>query len=150
MKKRNWIISSVLAGSIITIGAVGVTQACGGQGGLFRGDHRGDKMIHVMKGLDLTKEQRQSIRSIRNEQRDKMGEQQDAMMDIRKSLREQAHSDSYDVTKVRELADAKAKIMADMTVQRTETMNRIYKELSPEQRAELDSYKERGFGRGNF
>jgi len=150
MKKRNLVICSILAGSILTIGTAGLVHACGGPGGHYYGDHRGDKMRHVMKKLDLTTEQREAIRNIKDEQREQMSTKRDEMMDIRKALREQVRADSYDASKVRELADTKAKLMADMTVKRIETMNRIRKELTPEQVAKLDSFKERGFRRGDF
>jgi len=149
MKKRNWLIGSVVAGSMLTIGAVGISHACGGMGGPG-GHHRGGMMMHMMEKLDLTKQQRQTIRKIRNEQRDQMSAKQDEMFDIRKTLREQATGDNYDAGKVRELANAKAKIMTEMTVKRIETMRRIRKELTPEQVSKLESFKERGFGRGGF
>ena len=147
MKKRNWIIGSILAG---TIGVAGVAHACGGPGGHFRGDHKGGRMMHVMKKLDLTKEQRQAIRTIKNESRDKMEVKRDEMLDIRKALHEQVKTEKYDAAKVRKLADAKAKLMADMTVQRINTMHQIRKELTAEQLEELDEIKDRRFGRGGY
>ena len=146
MKTRNWIIGSILAGSMLSLGAMGVANACGGPGG----QGRGDRMMHVMQQLDLTKDQRQAIRSIKDEQRDQMRANRDAMMDIRKSLREQVHAANYDAVKVRELADAKAKIMADMTVQRSATMHRIRQQLTAEQQAKLDNMQPAGPGRGHF
>lgn len=147
MKKRNWIIGSILAG---TIGIAGVAHACGGPGGHFRGGHSGDRMMHVMQTLDLTKEQREAIRNIKNESRDQMEVKRDEMFEIRKALHEQGSAETYDAAKVRQLADAKAKIMADMTVQRIKTMHQIRKELTAEQLEELDEIKDRRFGRGGF
>lgn len=151
MKKRNWVISSVLAASIITMGTASVVHACGGPGdGGRHGSFRGDKMMHMMGNLELSKAQRQSIRKIKNEQRDQMGAKQDEMIDIHKALREQAGAENYDAAKVQELANAKAKIMAEMTVQRMKTMNRIRKELTAEQIEKMDEFKARRFGRGHF
>ena len=144
MKKRNWIIGSVLAG---TIGLAGVAHACGGPGGHFRDHHGGDRMMHVMKTLDLTKEQRTAIRKIKNESRDQMEVKRDELFEIRKALREQGSAETFDAAKVRELADAKAKIMADLTVQRIKTMHQIRKELTAEQLKELDEMKDRRFER---
>lgn len=146
MKKRNWIIASLLAG---TLCVAGVAQACGGPGGHDRGDHKGDRIMHVMKKLDLTKEQRQTIRNIKNDSRDQMEAKRDEMSDIRKALREQGSSETYDADNVRELADAKAKVMADITVQRIESMRQIRKELTPEQLEKLDNIKDRRFGRSD-
>lgn len=143
MKKPNLILSSLLAGSIITMGAVGAVQACNGPGGHSGGEHRGDKMMHVMKKLDLSSEQKKAIRSIKNESRDQMQSNRDAMMGIKKALRNQASAANLDTKKVRELADTRAKLMADMTVKRIETMHRIRKELTAEQLEKMDKFKER-------
>lgn len=147
MNKRNWIIGSILAG---TIGMAGVAHACGGPGGHDRGEHGGDRMMYMMKTLDLTTEQRQAIRKIKNESRDQMEVKRDELFEIRKALREQGTADKYDEAKVRELADAKAKITADMTVQRIKTMHQIRKELTAEQLAELDEMKNQRFERRGF
>lgn len=145
MNKRNWIIGSILAG---TIGIAGVAHACGGHGDHSRGDHRGDRMMHVMKKLDLTKEQRQAVRNIKKESRDQMEVKRDEMFELHKALQKEGSAKKYNAAKVRELADAKAKLMSDMTVQRIETMNRVRKELTPEQIEKLDDIKARRFGRG--
>jgi len=150
MKKRNVIIGGILAG---TIGVAGLAQACGGPGGGFRGghdDHRGDKMMYVMKKLDLNDEQRDAVRTIKRDSRDQMEAKRDEMYDIRQALRKQASAETYDVAKVRELADAKARVMADITVQRIETMQKVRQQLTPEQLEEFDDIKDRRFKRGGF
>ena len=144
MKKRNLIIASILAGSI---GIAGVAQACGGPGGHFRDGHKGDRMMHVMKKLDLTDEQKQAVSSIKDESKDAMESKRDEMSAIRKALHEQESAETYDAAKVRELADAKAIIMSDMTVQKVETMNRIRQQLTAEQREKLDRIKEKRSGK---
>lgn len=152
MKKRNLIIGSILAGSI---GVAGLAQACGGPGGGgFRGSnhdgHGGDRMMHVMKKLDLSKEQRESMRNIKRDTRDQMESKRDEMFDIRQALQKQVRADNYDAARVRELADAKAKIMADITVQRIETMQKIRKQLTPEQLEEFNEMNEHRSKRGGF
>ena len=150
MKKRNLIIGSILAG---TIGIAGLAQACGGPGEGFRGAHKGhggDRMMHVMKKLDLSDEQRDAVRTIKRDSRNQMQAKRDEMQDIRQALRKQANAEAYDAAKVRELADAKAKIMADITVQRIETMQKVRKQLSAEQLAKFDDMKDRRSMRGDF
>lgn len=137
MKKRNLIVGSVLAGSILL--SAGAAHACKGPGG----HQRSDKMMHVMEKLDLSEEQLASISSIKDQQKEQMSASRTEMKNIREALREQANSDNYDAAKVRELADAKAKLIAEITVKRTETMNRIRKELTPEQIAKMDKMKQR-------
>lgn len=153
MKKRNWIIGSVLAGTLLTAGAVYAGGGCGGGSGFGPGGFeggRGGNMMHMVEQLDLTKEQRQAIWKIMDEQRDKMRNKRDDMFDLHKALREAATTDNYDATKVRQLADTKAKMMSDMIVERTETMNRIRKVLDAEQVKKLDATQDSFFGRGHF
>jgi len=142
MKKRNLIIASVLAGSLFSVAAVGAANACNSQSGHRDGHGHGGKMMHMMKNLDLTEKQSETIRSIKKEQNEKIQSTRANMKEIRKSLHEQAKAENFDAAKVRELADAKAKLMADMTVMRTETMHRIRKELTPEQVDKFDSMKQ--------
>jgi len=143
MKKRNLIIASILAG---TIGVAGAVQAFGSHDGgdrcNYKGEHRGDRMMYIMKELDLSDEQRQSVREIKKQNREQMKNNREQMMEIRKELREASSADNYDAAKVRELADKKAKLMADMTVKRVEIMQRIRSELTPEQQREFAKMKE--------
>ena len=151
MKKRNLIIASVLAG---TIGIAGAAQAFGGHGGgdrcNYKGEYRGDRMMHVMKELDLSDEQRQSVREIKKENREQMKASRQQMMEVHKELREASSADNYDASKVRELADKKAKLMADITVKRVEIMQRIRSELTPEQQKEFAEMKEHRSGREGY
>ena len=143
MKKRNLIIGSILAG---TIGIAGLAQACGGPGGNSRGDYEGrggDRMMHVLKKLDLSDEQRDSMRTIKRDSRDKMQSKRDQMSDIRQALHKQASADTYDAEKVRELANSKAALIADITVQRIETMRKVRQQLTAEQLKEFDEMKDR-------
>jgi len=144
MKKRSLILASILVGSLGVAGA-GVAHACSDHKGEHGDGHRGDKMMHVMKELDLSKEQREAIRDIKNESRDQMQAQRDKMHEIRKALREQASAETLDISKVRKLADEKSKIMADMTVQRMQSMHQIRKQLTPEQLEKFDKMKEKRF-----
>lgn len=140
MKKRTIIIGSILA---IALSSAGIIYAECGSGKYQRGGHKGHHLMHVIKQLDLTKEKRKTIRKIMNESRDQMDENRDEMADIRKALQEQRESTTFNVVKVRELADAKAKIMADMTVHKSETMHQIRQELSSEQLEKMGELKDR-------
>jgi len=139
MKKRNLIMVSILAGGLLTSGVSIARTGCD-----RFSDHHSDKMMHVMKEeLKLSDKQIEAIRAIKKEQASDMRSSMIEMKKIRRELREQVRSDNYDAAKVRQLADAKAKIMADMTVKRIDTMHRIRKQLTPEQAAKLDDMKKR-------
>lgn len=157
MKKRNLILAGILAGTLGVAGISGAAYACGGPGGdsrgdrhsQYRGEHRGDQMKHMMKKLDLSQEQREAIRTIKNESREQMQAKRDEMFEIRKALKKQASAKTFDAAKVRELAEAKSKIMADMTVQRIENMHEIRKQLTPEQLEKFDAMKNKRSKRNN-
>ncbi|NOR71112.1 MAG: periplasmic heavy metal sensor [Methylomarinum sp.] len=150
MKKRNWIISIILGASIITIGTARVANARGEWDGEFYGFHRGDKIMYLMRKLDLSKVQRQVIRSIKNETREQMVAKRDEIHDMRRIMFELANSDAYDTDKVRELASAISPIRVEIIVQRLETMNRIRKELTPEQVAKMDDFLSTRIRRDDF
>ncbi|MFW2374829.1 MAG: Spy/CpxP family protein refolding chaperone [Gammaproteobacteria bacterium] len=150
MKKRNLIISTVLATSILSVGAIGVASACGGPGGGFGGKGHGNKMMHVVEKLDLSKEQRTSIWKIMDKQKDTMRANREEMYSIRTALRDAAGSENYDEDKVRELANKKASMMSNMIVQRTQSMNQIQKLLTQEQQDKFNELQDRSFGRGRF
>lgn len=147
MKKRNLIMVSILAGSLFTMGTAfahtheGCDRFSDHHGAKMRHVMHGDKSMHMMQELNLSDKQLDTIRTIRKEQATDMRSTFTEMKKIRRELREQASADKYDAAKVRQLADAKAKIMADMTVKRIATMHRIRKELTPEQIKKLDSMK---------
>lgn len=150
MKKRNWIISTVLAGSILSVGAMGVASACGGPGGGFGGKGHGSKMMHMVEKLDLSKEQRTSVWKIMDAQKDTMRANREQMYSIHTALRDAAGAVNYDQDKVRELANKKASMMSDMIVQRTESMNKIRQLLNEEQVATFNKFQDRSFDRGRF
>ncbi|MBV1922145.1 MAG: Spy/CpxP family protein refolding chaperone [Pseudomonadales bacterium] len=150
MNKRQWIIASVFAG---TMGVAGLTHAFGGYGdsdgysdedrcngkkGEHKGKHRGGFGMRGFKHLDLTDEQQTVIKAIKTESRGQMKTTRSELSDIQKSLHEQSSADTYDASKVRELADAEAKLMSDIVVQRIQTKHNIRKELTGEQLIELE------------
>jgi len=152
MKKQNLIISSFLAVTMLTIGSTGVVHAYGGPyagpgAGPMDGpcDHhreaQSSRMMYMMNRLELDRKQREAIDKIRDEQDKKMQAKMDEMKEIRNAMREQAMAEKYDAAKVRELADAQAKLMSDMMVERMATMDLIRKQLTEQQAARMEQMK---------
>ena len=150
MKKRNLIIASIVAG---TIGLAGISYAsdyrgdrehCEYKGGHHRGHHDGHNkgMKYMMKELDLTSEQKKIFREIKKENREQMLANRDKMKELRKELHKLSTAEKYDASKVRELADKKASLMSDMIVKRAESMQKLRKELTPDQIEELEELNE--------
>lgn len=153
MKMRNLIVASTLAAGLAVAAASDAHAR--GHGGFGRGFDGSPGMAFegtgsdgfgqfrgVMRGLDLTDEQRDKIFDIMHAQapatRDKMNELRKA----REELRAAATAKSYDAKKVRELANAQAKAMADLIVMRAETFSKIYGLLTPEQQKKVEELKD--------
>jgi Spy/CpxP family protein refolding chaperone len=61
----------------------------------------------------------------------------DQIRDGHKAMRDLVTSDSYSLDQVRTLADQQAKLSADLTVARIDSMHRIRQVLTPEQQTKL-------------
>jgi Spy/CpxP family protein refolding chaperone len=161
MKKRNLIIASTLATGLAVAAAAGAVSAHGrgGFGPGFDGPagmafdgpgFGGPGHLHgLMRALDLSDEQRDKIFDILHAQspaaRDKMKE----LRKGRDELHEATTARNYDARKVRELANAQAKTIADLIVMRTETFNKVYGLLTPEQQKKVAELKDGGGWRGH-
>lgn len=103
--------------------------------------------MRMLRGLDLTAEQREQVSKIFQEQAPAFRERADALRAAHEALRKAAVDPNADV---RALADAVGKAHADAAVQRVETMRRVSALLTPEQRQKLEQGRSRhgGSGRG--
>ena len=102
--------------------------ACGGHG-----EHSVERMA---KHLGLSKDQVQAARAIEDKYRPKLREVEDRMSDNHKALAELKAGDP----KLRELADAGGKAMADMIVLRTQMKDEMDKVLTDAQREKMKSH----------
>jgi protein CpxP len=163
MKKRNIVLTTVLAGSVLTLAATGIVTAgprgdCGHgfatpRSAMFHGGGRhGHDMGLLARGLDLTQAQRDKIFQIRYDARPAMRDKMKQLRQARLALRDAATSDTYNAEQVHKLAQTQANVMTDLIAMRTETRNRIYHVLTPEQQAQVKQWQQngphRGFGRG--
>jgi Spy/CpxP family protein refolding chaperone len=146
MKKRNVIIGSVVG--LVALAAIGVAGArpggfCGAGLGADHSPFAGPMMHghghghlrHLMRQLDLTEEQRDKVFDILYAQVPAAREKTRELREGREALVSAAMSGNYDPQQVRTLADAQAKPISDLIVMRTETLNKIYAVLTPEQQA---------------
>ena len=146
MKARKYIITGLLAGGLLTGGAAGIAMArpagdcdMGPRGEWMSHEHghmRGGQFTRMVRHLDLTEAQQAQIRQIAEEARTAGKDARDALRENRQALHDLAAGTDYDAGRVRELADAQAKLQADLLVARTETMHRIHQVLTPEQQAQ--------------
>lgn len=100
--------------------------------------HHGGYHGHAMlRGIELTDEQKDKIFEIRHAAAPEMRTAMKQAMQAHKSLRELSRADTFDEARAKELAQAGADAMANAAVLRAKTENQIYAVLTPEQRSEL-------------
>jgi protein CpxP len=101
-----------------------------------------------LRGLDLTEAQRDQVFKIFHEQAPVLREHAQAAREASRELRAAATSPNFDRARVRELADAQAKAMAEMAFLRAEAMSRVVAILTPEQRQKLEERRDQRSRRG--
>lgn len=150
MKHRNLILTTLLAGSLATAAIVTVSHAgprCGERAGSYgegRGHSEGrhDPLQRLMQQLDLTDAQQNEIKAIIETSRRGTENVRQQLLDSRKAMRNLVTGSDYNVDKVRELADQQAKLRAELTVARIDTMHRSLQVLTAEQQAKLSKLRE--------
>jgi Spy/CpxP family protein refolding chaperone len=159
MKRRNLLTGAVLGVSLFGLAAVGTVIArphggvcdfgLGASAAALGGDwgHGGHRLHRLLRGLDLTEAQRDQVFQIMHQQMPAAREKMKALREGRQALRDAAMGQAYDAQQVRALADAQAKHLSDLIVMRTETFNKVYALLTPEQQAKVAEWKEQRRGR---
>lgn len=139
------LIAMLVSGSIIA----DIASAMPGQDGCGRaGRHRGmgpggagmdvEKRLERMAGaLDLTREQREQMRSIMEKIRPAMQPLRERLRDNRKQLQTLAQQDKAAEGAVRRLADMQGKALADMIVLRSRMHSEMRALLTPAQRRKM-------------
>lgn len=98
-------------------------------------------MMRQLRALDLTDAQEDKIFGIQHNSKPAMRDHMRAMQKAREALSEMQQDGRYDKARVRQLADAQAKAMADMIVLRSDTEQQIRNVLTAEQRAKADEMR---------
>jgi len=93
---------------------------------------------HVLSRLDLTSEQRTSIREILENERATLAPLRDAAFQRRRALAKTAGAPSFVETSVRAAAERVAKARIDLAVGRARMLARVRAVLTPEQRRRLE------------
>ncbi|HSH08527.1 MAG TPA: Spy/CpxP family protein refolding chaperone [Burkholderiales bacterium] len=108
------------------------------RGGGMHHRGRGDRMMRMLRGLDLSEAQRDQIFQIRHAQAPAMRAQMKAVHAARKDLRELALAPDYDAAKAQASADALARATSQMALMRIDMTRKVLAVLTPEQRQQLE------------
>ena len=150
MKHRNFILTTLLAGTLASAGFATISQAgpfCGDRHGAHAermgyGEGRHDPMKRLLRHVDLTDAQQAEIKTLIGTSREETKAARKELRDTRKTLRNLVAGEAYSIESVRDLANQQARLQADLTVARIDTMHRALQVLTPEQQAELVKLRE--------
>ncbi len=112
------------------------------------GMHGHGRMMHLLKELNLSEEQRQQLHDLMESKRSQMVILKRAQRAGGKALREAAIAEPYDAARVKALAEEQGRMMADMLLDRLETERQMRALLTPAQQAELDDRRAKRDCRG--
>lgn len=158
MKRRNLILTTLLVGSLAAGGYATASQAgsyCKHRDGghaerMNYGKDRHDPVKHLMRQVDLSEGQQAEIKAIVESSRESNKLAREQMRDSRKAMHDLATSDSYNIEQVRILADQQAKLSADLTVARIDSMHRVQQVLTPDQQNKLSELRAQRKDRKNW
>jgi len=142
MKLNRYLAALLAASSVAFALPADAQRGPGGPGAHHEMQGGGMRML---RGLELTAEQREQVSAIFKEQAPAFRERANAAHAAHAALRKGALDPNADV---RALADAVGKAHADAALLRAETMRRVTALLTPEQRTKLEQAREGRRGRG--
>lgn len=160
MKK---ITIAIITIAVLALGAIFVAaQKAGGEGhgkrGFGHGRGDGGRGGMMLRGLDLTDDQKNQVKQIMEASKSKVQPLRESMKASRDKLRLATENGKFDEAQVQTLATEQANISAQLLVERERTKSQIFQILTPEQRTKAaqmkDQMKERfkgdrkGFHRG--
>jgi periplasmic protein CpxP/Spy len=97
----------------------------------------GGSMGFHARALNLTDDQRAQMKSVMAKEKPALKPLFSQMAATRQQLRQLEMSDTFDESKVRELASQQAQTMTELTVQRARIHSELYQILTPEQKTKM-------------
>jgi Spy/CpxP family protein refolding chaperone len=111
-----------------------------------RGGMMGDPVAKLAIKLDLSKEQRDAIRTAFDKNKSQVEKYQDQLIDSMQQLRSIALSDNYDEKQVEKYANLQGDAISNLTQLRIQTKQAILQILTPEQQKAFKQMAEKKFG----
>jgi Spy/CpxP family protein refolding chaperone len=148
MRNRILMVAGI---AVLIIGATVFALGHGLQGhGQGRGEHRkgpgpGPEMVdHMAKELGLSADQTTQIKAIFEAAHSGEEARHAKVDELHKQMEAATANGQFDETRVRDLANQQAQLMADQMVEHMRMKSKAYSILTPEQRAKADEMHKRG------
>jgi Spy/CpxP family protein refolding chaperone len=145
MFNRTKLAAAALALAVAGTGTVALANEGGGRGVRGRGFYGG------LRALDLTEDQKASLKSIMQEEREASEPQREQVRAVRQQIRQLLDSGKADPAEVGRLTIQAHTLGQQLREQHKRAFERFEAQLTPEQKAKLDQMKQereqRGFGR---
>jgi Spy/CpxP family protein refolding chaperone len=146
MKKK--VVVGIIAVAVVAVGALLIfSQRHGGR--MERGEHDRDRVAGMLRGLDLSDEQKAKVKEIFEASKQRTEPIREAMKANGEKLEQATANGAFDEAAVTALANEGAGLSAQATVERLRTKSQIFALLTDEQKAkaaEMGSKFEGRFG----
>ncbi|TDY00523.1 Spy/CpxP family protein refolding chaperone [Thiohalophilus thiocyanatoxydans] len=149
MKTKSFLANTVIALSLLA----GSVPVLAGGGDVCDKDARqaassspghGEKPLRrLIERLDLSPAQRERINTIVAGQRNTLLNKRQSLRDIHQQLYRAASHEDYDAAQVDQLLEQQSRLAAEMTAQRTDMVQKIYQQITPQQQATFQSMRHR-------
>lgn len=146
MKKLTIAILSIMLvamGAMFAFAQDGAVKKDGGKRGFGKrggGHHRGGYGM-MLRGIDLTDEQKAQIKSIRQASRETVKPLREQMKANREKLQQLSESGSFDQAQVQTIAAQQGALSAQMIVEKERVKSQVYAVLTTEQKAKAAEMK---------
>lgn len=138
MKK---LIIAIIAFAVLAVGvmfAVAQRSDDGRKGGKRGGHHRGGMML---RGLDLTVEQKAQFKQIREANKTKTQSLRESLKANRQKMNEATANGAFDEAQISAIANERAGLSAKMIVERARVKSQMFAVLTAEQKAKAAEMK---------
>ncbi len=112
-----------------------------GNRGFGKKGHKRGGHAKMLRGLDLTDEQKTQVKSIMEKSRETVKPLREQMKANRQKLQELSTNDNFDQTQVQSIATQQGSLTAQMIVEKERFKSHIFKILTPEQKAKAAEMK---------
>lgn len=150
MKMKPFAVNTVITLSLLVGGNTAVLASEGDEcnqdakQAAYPASGHGEKPMHrLMETLDLSPAQREQIKNIVAGQRNELLSKRQSLREVRQKLYNAANRDDYDAAQIKQLIEEQSRLAAEMTRQRTDMLQKIYRKMTAQQQAQFQSMRHR-------